>query len=89
MIQIKPNIVMITKQSQDELLSIYSLKNGKIVLRLICIDSDSCFRIIINKFKNKFNQRLDLGLEYFVMDYHNMIKIINKVIYDQIMKITL
>ena len=51
-------------------------KDSLLLFQIICKDCKYIEKIIINKFKEKFKQRKDIGIEYFEGDYEEMIEII-------------
>jgi hypothetical protein len=52
-------------------------KGSILLLQSNCYNCDVIEKIIINEFKEKFKQRLEIGLEYFEGDYIKMKQIIN------------
>lgn len=51
-------------------------KGSKLLFQMICNDCINVEKNVLKMFKDKFNQRNDIGLEYFEGDYHMMIDII-------------
>ena len=51
-------------------------KDSVLLFQIICKDCKYIEKIIINKFKENFKQRKDIGIEYFEGDYEEMIEII-------------
>jgi hypothetical protein len=48
-------------------------KGSKLLFQIICNDCKNIEKIILKKFREKFNQQLDIGNEYFEGDYKIMI----------------
>ena len=73
--QMKQNIYIYYKRENLKRLTNYP--NGTILLiQIICKNCDIEEKVILNKFKNNFIQKKDIGLEYFLGDKQQMIKII-------------
>ncbi len=59
-------------------------KGSVLLFQMICNNCENIERDIIEKFKKKFNQRKDIGNEYFEGDYKTMIDIIYNIIKNEI-----
>jgi regulator of RNase E activity RraB len=68
-IKSKENIIKIGKTKQHGLSRFNSYPNGsQLLLHIICSDCDLIERILIEKFKIKYLQQLNIGIEYFQGD---------------------
>ena len=71
--RLNENIQKIGKTKQENLKRFNSYPKGSILLfQMKCYNCDHLERILINIFKQKYEQQLDLGTEYFKGDYHEM-----------------
>lgn len=71
------NIYKIGKTKQNNLKRFSSYPNGsKLLIQVICNNCDITENIILNKFKNIFIQKKDIGFEYFTGDVYKMIDLI-------------
>ena len=69
------------KTKQENLQRIKSYPNGSILLLyIITNDCDKKEKLIIQKFKEHFIHKKDIGNEYFMGDYNHMINIILSII---------
>ncbi len=77
-IKTKENIYKIGKTTQPnhERLKQYP-KGSSLLLQSVCSDCNIIEKELINEFKHKFKQRLDIGIEYFEGNYIDMIRVIN------------
>lgn len=74
-------IYKIGKTKQKKLKRVKSYSNGSELLFYIsCNNCDEIEKIILNKFKNTFIHKKDIGNEYFMGDYKIMIDIIYNII---------
>ena len=77
----KELIYKIGKTKQENLQRIKSYPNGSILLLyIITNDCDKKEKLIIQKFKEHFIHKKDIGNEYFMGDYNHMINIILSII---------
>lgn len=73
----KENIFKVGMTRKENYKRFNQYPKGSILLfQMICNDSKKVESHIINKFKEKFSQRTDIGNEYFEGDYTQMIDII-------------
>ena len=80
-IKTKEKIYKIGKTKQENLQRIKSYPNGSILLLyIITNDCDKKEKLIIQKFKEHFIHKKDIGNEYFMGDYNHMINIILSII---------
>ena len=80
-IKTKELIYKIGKTKQENLQRIKSYPNGSILLLyIITNDCDKKEKLIIQKFKEHFIHKKDIGNEYFMGDYNHMINIILSII---------
>jgi hypothetical protein len=80
-IKTKEKIYKIGKTKQENLQRIKSYPNGSILLLyIITNDCDKKEKLIIQKFKEHFIHKKDIGNEYFTGDYNHMINIILSII---------
>ena len=80
-IKTKEPIYKIGKTKQENLQRIKSYPNGSIILLyIITNDCDKKEKEIIQKFKEHFIHKKDIGNEYFMGDYNHMINIILSII---------
>ena len=80
-IKTKEPIYKIGKTKQENLQRIKSYPNGSILLLyIITNDCDKKEKEIIQKFKEHFIHKKDIGNEYFMGDYNHMINIILSII---------
>ena len=80
-IKTKEHIYKIGKTKQENLQRIKSYPNGSILLLyIITNDCDKKEKEIIQKFKEHFIHKKDIGNEYFMGDYNHMINIILSII---------
>ena len=80
-IKTKEHIYKIGKTKQENLQRIKSYPNGSILLLyIITNDCDKKEKEIIQKFKEHFINKKDIGNEYFMGDYNHMINIILSII---------
>ena len=80
-IKTKEPIYKIGKTKQENLQRIKSYPNGSILLLyIITNDCDKKEKEIIQKFKELFIHKKDIGNEYFMGDYNHMINIILSII---------
>ena len=80
-IKTKEHIYKIGKTKQENLQRIKSYPNGSILLLyIITNDCDKKEKLIIQKFKEHFIHKKDIGNEYFMGDYNHMINIILSII---------
>ena len=80
-IKTKEHIYKIGKTKQENLQRIKSYPNGSILLLyIITNDCDKKEKEIIQKFKELFIHKKDIGNEYFMGDYNHMINIILSII---------
>ena len=80
-IKTKEPIYKIGKTKQENLQRIKSYPNGSILLLyIITNDCDKNEKLIIQKFKQHFIHKKDIGNEYFMGDYNHMINIILSII---------
>ena len=80
-IKTKELIYKIGKTKQENLQRIKSYPNGSILLLyIITNDCDKKEKEIIQKFKEHFIHKKDIGNEYFMGDYNHMINIILSII---------
>jgi len=80
-IKTKEPIYKIGKTKQEKLQRIKSYPNGSILLLyIITNDCDKKEKLIIQKFKEHFIHKKDIGNEYFMGDYNHMINIILSII---------
>ena len=80
-IKTKEPIYKIGKTKQENLQRIKSYPNGSILLLyIITNDCDKKEKLIIQKFKEHFIHKKDIGNEYFMGDYNHMINIILSII---------
>jgi hypothetical protein len=64
-----------TKKENHERFNQYP-KGSVLLFQMICNDCENIEKMLIKKFKERFNQRKDIGNEYFEGDYEIMIDII-------------
>ena len=68
------DIFKIGKSTQSNIKRLTQYPKGSILLiQLSCLDCSKCEKMIMQKFKEKYIQRLDIGHEYFEGDYEIMI----------------
>lgn len=67
--------VGMTRKKNHERFNQYP-KGSILLFQMICNNSRVIENKIINKFKENFNQRKDIGTEYFEGEYNNMINVI-------------
>ena len=80
-IKTKEPIYKIGKTKKENLQRIKSYPNGSILLLyIITNDCDNKEKLIIQKFKELFIHKKDIGNEYFLGDYNHMINIILSII---------
>ena len=73
------SIYKIGKSKQNNLKRFSSYPKGSILLhQSMCPNCDTCERQILEKFKKTFDNKKDIGLEYFEGNPEDMIKIINE-----------
>ena len=71
------NIYKVGRTKKENHLRFNQYPKGSILLfQMICNHCENIEGLIIKIFKDKFNQRKDIGNEYFEGDYHMMIDII-------------
>ena len=74
------SIYKIGKTHQKNLIRYKKYPKGSLLLyQIMCTDCDAIERILLEKFKQKYIQRLDIGLEYFEGSYKQMIDDISSV----------
>lgn len=83
-IKTKEPIYKIGKTKQENLQRIKSYPNGSILLLYIITNNcDKKEKLIIQKFKEHFIHKKEIGNEYFMGDYNDMINIILSFIYNK------
>jgi hypothetical protein len=81
-------IYKLGKTKQECLKRICNYPNGtKLLIQIICNDCDKYERELINKFKEIFIQKKEIGYEYFKGDKYKMIEIIYNLIWENNIKI--
>ena len=79
------NIYKIGKTKQENNKRFKNYPNGSILLfHTMCIDCDTFEKKLIDIFNKKFNNKRDIGLEYFEGDYREMIRIILNILLNYI-----
>jgi len=82
-IKTNEHIYKIGKTKQECLKRICNYPNGtKLLIQIICNDCDKYEKILINKFKEIFIHKKDIGYEYFKGNYNQMINIIYNTVYE-------
>jgi len=86
-IKTNEHIYKIGKTKQPCLKRLYNYPNGTtLILQILCNDCDTYEKILIIKFKQLFIHKKNIGNEYFMGDYNEMINIIYELIYNKDIK---
>ena len=78
------NVYKVGRTSQDQYKRFHGYPKGSLLLfHMNCKNSIKMERLVLEKFKNKYTQRKDIGREYFEGEHKTMIRIIFEVINDE------
>ena len=78
------NVYKVGRTTQDQYKRLRGYPKGSLLLfHMICKNSIKMERLVLEKFKNKYTQRIDIGREYFEGEHKTMIGIIFEVINDE------
>jgi len=89
------SIFKIGKTTQPNITRFAQYPKGSILLlQIICVDCTKCEKMIMKKFKEKYIQRLDIGLEYFegnckkmIPDICNIVSLLDEEVEQEILEI--